>query len=329
METKWRRSYAKEDSLKIAKQIAGSHDIKPYTNEELAEVIMAGAKTGEITKEKRGASYHLTNVEEWFKERLMPNTIILSKEQYKLALYRSLKLLVLGNIAQTDFGSSRQRDFGQRWTDFTRGFLGELGIRDFFNKRLSAEVDLEEARVGEVEEFLPKDIVKIKDDGSWRDVKTNVSIKTSKLKSMWLDIGSQLEHSDAFVFIKIGLTTDHLLSFMKDIGWVKDLVQMAKDMKETEDIEKELKELSEKIPDVKPFSTYISGFVWQDELRNGQLEIHEATKKKTVVGGLGKFNLDNADEVNGIGEIGDGKYIASLNALRWKKEDWEELKNKM
>jgi len=328
MEFKWRKSKSQEDTLHIAEELSKIYNISPYTVIELSEVVSAGIRSGEIGKIKRGQSY-IVDLEKWFTERLMPNTITISENDYKKALYRSFRLLIIANIAKTDFGSSRQRDFGQRWTDFTRGFLGELGIEQFFRKNLKLEIDLEESEVGDVKQFLPSDITKIKENTKWRDVKTNVSIKTSKLKSMWLDIGSQVDHSDAFIFIKIALTTDHLVSFIKSNGFLEKLVKMGKELGEVEDYETEIKLLCEKIPDIKPSPAYIAGFVLKNDLKNGILRTHETLKNKVVVGGIGFYEEKTAKSVEGLGDISYGKHLACLDSLRWEKSEWEELKNNL
>jgi hypothetical protein len=172
---KIRKSKLKEDSMKLAEHLESKYKIEPYNKEELADVISAGLRAGEIVPNEDDA---LDVVEKWFKERLVPNTILLTEEDYKRALYRAFRLLIVADIAMTDFGSSRQRDFGQRWTDFTRGFLGEIGIEKFFNEKLGMIVELEEKKVGDVKEFLPTDITKIKEKGKWRKVNTGISIKT-------------------------------------------------------------------------------------------------------------------------------------------------------
>ena len=87
MEFKWRKSKYQEDTLHMAEEISKVHNILPYTIIELSEVISAGIRSGEIGKIKRGQVY-IVDLETWFVERLMPNTITLSEEDYKKALYR-------------------------------------------------------------------------------------------------------------------------------------------------------------------------------------------------------------------------------------------------
>ena len=84
MEFKWRKSKSKEDTLLMAEKLSETYDISPYTVAELSEVISAGIRAGAIRKEKRGQSY-VVDLEKWFTERLMPNTITLSQDDYKKA----------------------------------------------------------------------------------------------------------------------------------------------------------------------------------------------------------------------------------------------------
>jgi hypothetical protein len=327
MDFKWRKSYAKDDSLLIAKQLAKIRDINPYTVDELGGVITSGARVGELIKEKKGQSYVLKNVDKWFDERLMPNTIVLSIDDYKRALFRAFKLITTADIAKTDFGSSRQRDFGQMWTDFTRGFLGEIGIEKFFNNKLNLEIELEESEVGDVEKYLPTDIIKVKEGEIFREVKTNISIKTSKLKSMWLDIGTQLAHSDAFIFIKIGLTTDHLVSFMKDNGFIDKIIEMGKELNEIQDVEETKKEIFSKVENTRALPAYISGFALKKDMEEGILNIHVTPKNKTIIGGIGLYdNKQMANKVEGLGDISPPKYMASIGSLRWSISDWDNMK---
>ena len=327
---KWRKSSPKDDANILAGEFANKYDISPYNSSELATVIIAGVRAGEIQLEKSGRGFILKNAEEWFNNRLMPNTIVLTEDDYKRALYRAFRILVLGDIAMTDFGSSRQRDFGQRWTDFTRGFLGEIGIEKFFKEKLNKEIDLEEVEIGDVSKFLPTDIVKVKENGKWRNIKNDTSIKTSKLGSMWLDIGTQLNHSEAFIFIKIGLTVDHLVHFFKKQKIVNMLVKIGESLGEIKNPEEELKKLLDSIEDIKPFPTYVPGFVWKKDLENGVLNIYETrTGNKKIIGGCGLFSGVPTRIFEGLGELTPPKHMACLDSLRWSKADWQKLSDKI
>lgn len=328
----FRKSYIQEDSLTVAQMLSKKFSIKPYNIKELADVVKAGVKAGEISIKKIGRTNVLFQIEEWFKDRLLPNTVSIPIEMYKRSLYSSFRLIILGNIAKTDFGSSRQRDFGQMLTDFTRGFLGEAAIKIFLKQQFGLKVDLEEKEIGDVKQFLPTDIIRVWAGSSPRVPKLNLSIKTSKLPSMWLDIArGQLSHSDIFCFIKIGLTVDHFAIFLKEAGFIQKLVEIGKEIGEVKanEVEKEINRLLSAIPVMLPWPAYISGYVTQNDLRSGKLLIQKRRSKSVVVGGCGYFGAVPASEVEGLGKIGKEKYLACLSALHWDQKSWKNIVKKI
>lgn len=330
MKYQYRKSKSKEDSLVVVKDLADNFKIEPYTIDELVDVVRAGARSGEIKLVPHGRSSALVDVDKWFKNRLMPNTVSISTEIYKRALYSAFRLVVLGDIARTDFGSSRQRDFGQLLTDVARGFLGEFATELFFKQRFNLKVDLELREIGEVEQFLSRDIVSVWDDGEKRDPKLNFSIKTSKLPSLWLDIPSnQLSHSDIFTFIKIGLTVDHFAIFLKEIGFIEKLVRVGTEVGEVkkDSIDEEVKRLMSALPEMSPWPAYITGYVTKEDFENGELEVNEGRKTPVVIGGCGNFGDIEANSVEGLGEISKSKYLSSVGALRWSQKDWMKVVN--
>ncbi len=119
---KVRKSKLKEDSAKLAKHIASKHKITPYNEDELTDVICAGLRAGEIVFYGENA---LNNAEKWFKERLMPNTIILTEEDVRTYLYHLL-LGDFGELEETaDGGKSIPLHSEIRWL----GSSGKLKLR--------------------------------------------------------------------------------------------------------------------------------------------------------------------------------------------------------
>ncbi|MCZ0932467.1 MAG: hypothetical protein OXJ52_04870 [Oligoflexia bacterium] len=59
-----------------------------------------------------------SDFENWFENRLKTNVVFLNKSDYEEMCLSSLKSLK--NFSATDFGSSRQRDFNQKWADTIR-----------------------------------------------------------------------------------------------------------------------------------------------------------------------------------------------------------------
>lgn len=185
---KFRKSKAKEDSESIANFIEMNCEISPYTKEELVLLVKSGVQMEEPPLKIYKLGLDKASALEWFNNKIKLNTVEITIDEYETALINSLNLIFRGNLARTDFGSSRQRDFGQFVTDYTRGFIGEIAARSLFKIRFGQDVKLEQKDIGSAKSFVTKDITEIKENGKWRDVNTKISIKTSKLQAMWVDI---------------------------------------------------------------------------------------------------------------------------------------------
>jgi deoxyribodipyrimidine photolyase len=61
----------------------------------------------------------LQNIDDWYEDRFKPNLFVIGENEYTKATIEALKIQF--SIAGTDFGSSRQRDLGQKWSDTIRG----------------------------------------------------------------------------------------------------------------------------------------------------------------------------------------------------------------
>lgn len=326
LEIPFRTSKDKEDSKKAAEELDERTDISPYSVPELTNLIRAGARNGEINLEPSGRSSKIVGLLDWFENRVKTNTISLEREDYLRALSSSFELLTIGDPAKTDFGSSRQREFGQQWTDFTRGYLGEIAMKKFFEKNLETKVELDQREAGDVDSFLPTDLSKIESNDEMRPVDFRLSIKTSKLGSMWLGIpNGQLGHSDAFSLVKIGIPLNHLAIFLKEIDGLEELLQF----EEGEDKQ----EILNAIPDFKPIPAYIPGFAYRKDFEEGELEMSEARKYVKVSGGIGRQPDEAPDgfsgiKIKGIGSMNE-EYISSTGAMKFARKDWAELAGKM
>ena len=329
----WRRSKEKEDSRRIARKFKESVQLKPYSLSEVSGLIRAGVRSGEVVLRQSGNRFFVIDPEKWFQQRVLQNTVTLNKDDYIRALFRGLRMTVLSAATTADFLRTRRRDFGQRWTDWTRGALGEIGIQRHLHSRWKMRVKLEERKVGpEVKEFLPTDIVEVMENGEWRKANKTVSIKTSKLGALWLDIpGAQVHHSDAFVFAKVGLTINHLATFLKDFGFLDGLFELAKEIGELDPATSEGDQIKEKIPSFKDVPTYICGFVWREDFDAGRFNTKQRSRKgetiHEVLMGIGKYPPENdrTYEVAGIGKISGQHFMASCGNLRWKEEEWKRV----
>lgn len=284
------------------------------------------------------------NFDEWLDKRFRYQLVWLDSGDYARALIRALWLAP--RFAGTDFGSSRQRDFGQVWTDTARGFMGEIALQKFFQCRFNTNIEFDTRR-GALEEFLPTDIRRVQRPREKpREGRLKVSIKTTKFNGRWLDVpGAQVEHSDIFVLIKIGIGRPHLLAFMKAISFLKDkLFAEGKRLGELD--EQDAVKLWDEVPDFEEIPAYVSGFLDRAGLTMpiDRLGIKEAGKKNrrlVIESGIGIFSpatLRERPEVqrldpNGnlpifldpIGELTSPHFLANSGALEWGEERWRHL----
>ena len=71
-------------------------------------------------------------LQKW-KDNLVWRTVELTKEDYALCLDFALAIHFKEYVL-SDFGSGRQREFGQKITNWVKGQLGELAVQKFFKK---------------------------------------------------------------------------------------------------------------------------------------------------------------------------------------------------
>ena len=280
---------------------------------------------------------------EWFNNRLKSKTVFLTVSDYESACLSALR--ALKNFAETDFGSSRQRDFNQTWADTTRGYLGEKAFQKFLSKKSGIESKLEHKK-GHRNEFIHTDIYKIKKQGEqrFREPNKTIGIKTTKFNGMWLDIpGSQFQHSDCHVLVKLHLEINHIFSFFKGISVFKDKL-LSRAVEKGYFNHQEACAFFSEIPDLKQIPAYIAGFVNSKEFRS---EKYEYTGKKghkhyTIESWKGKYErrfLQNIRErecvkedikFRGINKFShDSAYIFNTGSLKWSDSDWQIFFNSL
>lgn len=321
---KFRRSEEKEDSLKIAEKLASLYDIDPYTVEQLSDVVRAGAKAGELSMEKEGNTKAVVNLEKWFTHRIKQNTIALDWEDYQKALGNGLRILLNADLMKADMGTARQREFGQHWTDLIRGYLGEIAFEQFLSNRFDIKVDLKQTGTeGGAEEHIPTDVTHIQTgSGDWRKVHNTISIKTSKLRSMWLPLfANQVKHSKAHALVKLGIPLEHLVIGMKESR------SLTKFLSEVPD--DQIGNILESIPDYDSIPVYLPGYIWRSDLKTGELQQHRANKYIHIRGGAGKIPANvpsgySSFKTEGINDP-EEDYLAATGSLRWETREWRDL----
>ena len=306
------------------------------TSQKLAEQVVYSAADGlEIQND---------DFDTWFKERFTKQLIWLSSDDYATSLARALWLAP--HFAGTDFGTSRQRDIGQAWTDTARGFMGEAAVSKFLSENFKMEIP-PVTRRGKAKEFISTDIEKLKlTNGKEITPKLTASIKTGKFNSRWLDAGGQFEHSDIFIAVKVGVARTHFISFLKDISFFKDkLFPKAVSLQALS--ADEAKTLWEEVPVMQPIPAYIPGYINKTDVKlpidtlyckvkgkkNKKISVTQAIGVITLAGLRNDPKIQQLDPSGSlpieiepmIAQLGDGDlhFFAHTGGLRWGKQNWD------
>lgn len=314
---------------------------------ELHKTLVNGAlNSSEVSDE--------SELDNWFEKRFLPNSTVLVENDYATALIRALWLAP--KLASIDFVGGRLRDFAQLWSDTARGFLGEIAVQKFLFEKFGFKMRIDTRR-GQVEEFMPSDISVFNEDGSYRAAKINVSIKTGKFNSRWLEVPeSQFNQSDVFVFVKLGISRYHFSSYLKEMGTIKRMFEIGKELKELDD--SQIERLSGEIPNWTRIPAYISGFVNKQMIKLPIHSLEHKEKRRRLAGvsrsdspiseisiesGIGIFSNDSIENwpsiaglsnlsdvpfiIAGIGKEVDGKFYASTGSLEHEQPAWQQLVN--
>jgi hypothetical protein len=280
--------------------------------------------------------------DEWINQRFLPNVVFIDENGYSQMCIDALK--ILSKTAATDYGSSRQRDLGQLWADMTRGYLGELAFKLFLEKnKILSELD---HGVGDIADYLPMDIHRIKKNNQdWRLPNLKISVKTTKWNGIWLDIpGDQFNHSDVYVLIKVGTGRDHLFAYFKKISVFKDkILKVGKDRGLLSDSDAD--DLYDRLPNFSEIPAYVCGFIEKPKVADQNVFYCDGKmgrKNFKILKWSGKIIPEFLEQIRkgrkipgkiqfeGIGDFAhDSGYLYNAGELRWKKQDWESLFNRL
>ena len=272
----------------------------------------------------------------WYSNIFKKNLFILDQKDYSEASIDALKKQF--SLAGTDFGSSKQRDLGQKWADTIRGYLGEIGVRKLFKNKYNLEIFLAH-EPGELDEFVSKDIHEVKfHDQLKRKPNIKVSIKTVKSNGIWLDFTEQMFiHADAHINCCVGVGTNHLFSFFKHLSVFKDkIIKNAIDNNFINQVEGN--NIYDQVPSFKNIYGYVPGFVIKkQQYENYFYSGKKGTSNYTIDKWSGKYlhsyleiikKKENAKNVKflGIGKFSREKvYVFGLSSLMSSDQDWKDF----
>ncbi len=215
-------------------------------------------------------------------------TVALDIDDYSLCLDFALAQHFRGYVL-SDWGTARQREFGQKITNWVKGQLAEVAVKKFFKKGFGVEIELD---FDIHDDIVPQDIIAVIDNGKSRKPKLGVGIKSSKPKSAYLVLGEneitiQERKSEIYIFCRPNIPDDHLLRITKDR--IVELVNCQRHYPSYKD----------KMPDFKSIPCEIAGWCSIDEL----------------------------EKVNEIpGQAFDGlRYVKKTGNLHKNKACWEQL----
>jgi hypothetical protein len=310
--------------------------------ESLAVQILRGAEGG--------SEFGDLDFDSWLSDRLTYQLVWLDKDDYTRAITRALPQAL--KFAAADFGSSRQRDLGQLWTDTARGFLGEIAFQRFLHERFNCTIEPDLSMDKSRQEYILTDIKAVldKDTDEMRPPKINVSIKTGKFNSRWMDEYSATKtlSIDAFVFVRVGTSREHFISFLKSISFLG--TKLFPEAERLGEIDSQAKaEIWNAIPDFEVVPAYIAGYLLRSELnlpvdRLQARLVKGKSKRIKILQGVGNFTLNNLRADRRIQEIDpdfahlniviDGldknidnnpHFYANTGALSFGVENWQNF----
>lgn len=217
-------------------------------------------------------------------------TIILSRKEYEECFEFAIKM-AYGSKTSHGTGIRGVRSEVQMADDFILGILAELGVKKFLREKFGIKIKLDtEVHPGKITE---QDIIGISENNEVRKPKIDIAIKSSKTKSCFnvippLEYENQERKSDAYIFVRVGLPSDHLFRILKNHSFFKTVSEY---LKNNEDFKK--------IEDLTQIPIWICGFSYYNEF----------------------------EKVTSIpGQVFDGyRYVKSVSKMHNQDDEWGQL----
>jgi len=268
----------KEEAIKFLKL-----DKKVFNN------FSKNADEFQCLNRKKGGRYFFDKGElsKWL-ESYKWRTIDLNYDDYVLCLDFALAQHFRGYVL-SDWGTGRQREFGQKITNWIKGQLAEVAVKKFLKKEFGVDIKLD----FEIhDKIVPQDIVGIKKNRKIETPKLGVGIKSSKPKSAYLVLSENEvilpdRRSDIYIFCRPNIPDDHLLRLTK-----KQIIKAVK-------AQQHFFSYKDKMPDFENMSCEIAGWC-----------------------GIG--DLEKTNSIPGL-DFGGVRFVKKTGHLYRKKEDWLAL----
>ena len=280
-----------------------------YSEDEVFHLVLSAISVNEydavhVEKYRSREKYHLNykKIEDWIKEKLVPNTILIGPNDSDLlklvifSLAMPYKMLKGGTRATMTEKTRRtkQRDFEQIFSDTFIGKIGEIAFKKFLNQKFGRDLKLDWD--------ISTDIHTFKSD--LPDSKCVVSIKsTDTLESIWAEAP---KNADYGIFVKVALPKDFFIKILAHISSLKKFLNFVEEHLEKDDqTGRDLLSFVEKTAyqDGIAIKAYIYGF----------FKTSDNTLKK------------KGEEIPFLGEVHEDKHLVECNKLKCSLEGWKQF----
>lgn len=218
-------------------------------------------------------------------------SVELDKDDYSLCLDFALAQHFRSYVL-SDWGTGRQREFGQKVTNWVKGQLGEVALKKFLKREFDVDIELD---FDIHEDIVPQDVISVEINGKMRQPSINIGIKSSKPKSAYLvlspnEVDLPERRSDVYVFCRPNIADDHLLRVARN-----EIIKLVEH-------QPLYGTYMDSMPSFESIGCDVAGFCWVGEL----------------------------DQSTGIpGQDFDGmRYVKQTGKLHRSKADWQALVNK-
>jgi hypothetical protein len=171
----------------------------------------------------RGRWYFEKMALEKWQDNKERNTVYINLKTYEDCFEFAIKMVYSSN-ASHGTGIRGARSEMQHADDYILGFLAENGVQKFLKDKYSTDVKLDIDV--HPDHITPQDFNGIMKDENYRDCNLGVAVKSSKWKSCFniippIEYENQDRKSDIYIFVRVGLPSDHLFRFLRDQAFIK------------------------------------------------------------------------------------------------------------
>ena len=241
----------------MPKELLNTSQAIKYLNIEKKEFQNYFKNSREINSVKTNGRFWFDKDElDSWKNLKQSRIVILTLKEYEKCFEFAIKM-AYSTKGSHGTGIRGARSEVQMTDDFILGILAEHGIQKFLKGKFMTKVELDtEVHPDHITE---QDFVGVEEKGKFRLLKMRVAIKSSKWKNCFnvidpLEYETANRKSDVYIFIRVGLPSDHLFRILREHSFFKNV--------------KEFLEKSEgfrKIKELKEIPIWIAGFSYYGE----------------------------------------------------------------